>query len=524
MSPRRSHTAVLADYEGKTFNDAVHGHFTLPWLCVKIVDTPHFQRLRDLKQLGGTYYVFPCASHNRFEHSLGTAHLAGDFVRTLRDRQPELAITAADVLAIQVAGLCHDLGHGPFSHMFDNNFIPKAIKAIKERDPEAVTAEAVEHETISVRMIDALVEENGLWKEFKEAGLKEIDMTFIKECIEGIDPREAKGRGPEKAFLYEIISNKRNGIDVDKFDYFMRDSKALNISATFDPYRLKLFMKAMKGNDGQMQLCFKASEAWNLYELYHTRYTLHKRAYQHKVSNIYEDMVCEAMLLAEPYLRIPGKDGKPCSLVESIEDMEAYSKVTDCILNVIQCDTRPEMLPAQNVLKDLRSRRMHKHVGEMLLSGESSQSVAISELIASAPKQIFALVPDEAKQSSDGNSENDLLKLEEIQIGTIGINYGKKDKNPIDQVSFYLTSADTVATKMETQHVSLLIPKVFSEKYLRVTCRNRSKAKLVNEAYLAWWKTIPRDLAPRALVTPAKPEAESNRTEGAPVTKRPKLE
>ena len=57
-----------------------------------------------------------------------------------------------------------------------------------------------------------------------------------------------------QAFLYEIISNKRNGIDVDKFDYFMRDSKALNISATFDPYRLKLFMKAMKGNDGQMQV------------------------------------------------------------------------------------------------------------------------------------------------------------------------------------------------------------------------------------------------------------------------------
>ena len=101
-------------------------------------------------------------------------------------------------------------------------------------------------------------------------------MVFIKECIEGIDPREAKGRGAEKvslltactenadlkedicwqAFLYEIISNKRNGIDVDKFDYFMRDSKALNISATFDPYRLKLFMKAMKGNDGQMQVPF----------------------------------------------------------------------------------------------------------------------------------------------------------------------------------------------------------------------------------------------------------------------------
>lgn len=53
------------------FNDPIHGHIEIPPLCVKIIDTPQFQRLRSIKQLGGTYFVYPGASHNRFEHYIG---------------------------------------------------------------------------------------------------------------------------------------------------------------------------------------------------------------------------------------------------------------------------------------------------------------------------------------------------------------------------------------------------------------------------------------------------------------------
>jgi len=55
----------------KVFNDPIHGHIEMHPLCVKIIDTPQFQRLRYLKQLGASYYVFPGAAHNRFEHCLG---------------------------------------------------------------------------------------------------------------------------------------------------------------------------------------------------------------------------------------------------------------------------------------------------------------------------------------------------------------------------------------------------------------------------------------------------------------------
>ena len=60
---------------GKVINDPVHGHMYFPGVIVDAIDTRRVQRLRELKQLGTSYYVFPGASHNRFEHSLGTAHL-----------------------------------------------------------------------------------------------------------------------------------------------------------------------------------------------------------------------------------------------------------------------------------------------------------------------------------------------------------------------------------------------------------------------------------------------------------------
>ena len=121
-------------YASKIIMDPIHGLMQLDGLFAEIVDTPQFQRLRDLKQLGSAYFIFPGASHNRFEHSLGVAQLSKIWANKFRTDQPELGCTERQVDLVGLAGLCHDLGHGPFSHVFDNEFIP----AVSHFKPEII--------------------------------------------------------------------------------------------------------------------------------------------------------------------------------------------------------------------------------------------------------------------------------------------------------------------------------------------------------------------------------------------------
>uniref|UniRef100_A0A667Z8U7 HD/PDEase domain-containing protein n=1 Tax=Myripristis murdjan TaxID=586833 RepID=A0A667Z8U7_9TELE len=263
----------------QVFNDPIHGHMEIHPLLVKFIDTPQFQRLRNIKQLGAAYYVYPGASHNRFEHSIGYVC----FLQALRDRQPDLDITDEDILCVQIAGLCHDLGHGPFSHLFDGRFIPEIRK----------------HEDASKMMFDHMVEVNELKKEMEKYKLDK-DLEFIKQLIDG--PLavasvlgDEQGRGEVKYFLYEIVANKTNGIDVDKWDYLARDCHHLGIPMTFDYRRLLMFTRVCEV-DGLRHICIRDKEAANLYDMFYRRFSLHQRAYQHRVNNIIAYIVFDQIL------------------------------------------------------------------------------------------------------------------------------------------------------------------------------------------------------------------------------------
>src|SRR2546423_1680522 len=101
----------------KLIRDAVHGDIEMGPLEVEIIDTPEFQRLRGIKQLGTAYLVFPSATHTRFEHSLGTSWMAHRILEVLQRHQK---ISSDERQVIRVASLLHDVTHIPFGHTLED--------------------------------------------------------------------------------------------------------------------------------------------------------------------------------------------------------------------------------------------------------------------------------------------------------------------------------------------------------------------------------------------------------------------
>ncbi|XP_044154754.1 deoxynucleoside triphosphate triphosphohydrolase SAMHD1-like [Bufo gargarizans] len=461
----------------KVFNDPIHGHIELHPLLIHIIDTPQFQRLRYIKQLGGAYYVYPGASHNRFEHSIGVAYLAGCLVEELQKKQPELNINEQDVLCIQIAGLCHDLGHGPFSHLFDRIFMPLAA-------PD----KHFEHENASVLMLEDLILSNeGLIEEMKKCGLmsdlpdknvksEELnlskDFIFIKEMIVGC-PERPEGRGEEKHFLYEIVANKITGIDVDKMDYFARDCHHLGMQNNFDYKRFLAFARVCNTSDGK-HICIRDKEVWNMYDLFYTRYSLHQRAYQHKVVKGIEIMIADAFLKANEHVKINGKHGKTYTISGSVDDMVAYTKLTDNIFQEILQSTDDAMKPARDILNRLERRDLYAFVG---------QTKPNDKLVITKGDCLKQLAMWEHRETGG-------LTSEDFRVLIICMNYGNKDQNPVSKLWFYRKTAPDVGIKIPQDQVSLMLPGVFQEKYVRVYCTKTDQKDLdaAENCFKEWCK------------------------------------
>ena len=96
--------------------DPIHDFIRVYSTELKVIDSPIFQRLRRIRQLSGAHLTYPSAQHTRFEHSLGVMHIAGQASNALKEKG---FLTTDQIQEIRLAALLHDVGHGPFSHLFE---------------------------------------------------------------------------------------------------------------------------------------------------------------------------------------------------------------------------------------------------------------------------------------------------------------------------------------------------------------------------------------------------------------------
>ena len=175
-------------------------------LVVALIDTPEFQRLRRIRQLGLAYFAYQAAEHSRFTHSLGAFHLAGRMIAKLRIGYeiPDDAQTA-----VRVAALLHDIGHGPFSHV---------IESILDFHHEEFTIEAVLSEETAI---------GRLLRQFS-GGLADDVAAIIR------------GDFRHRA-LAQLVSSQ---LDVDRMDYLLRDS--LMTGVKYGVYDLEWIIKSLE--------------------------------------------------------------------------------------------------------------------------------------------------------------------------------------------------------------------------------------------------------------------------------------
>ena len=166
----------------KIINDPVYGFIKIPYdIVFELMEHPLFQRLRRIRQLGLTHYVYPGANHTRFQHAIGAMHLMGQAIVVIRSRGHE--ITEDEARAVTIAILLHDIGHGPFSHSLENSLI---------RDTS--------HETISLMYMEQLNETFD--------GALDLAIRIFKNEY-------------SKKFLHQLVSSQ---LDMDRLDYLKRDS------------------------------------------------------------------------------------------------------------------------------------------------------------------------------------------------------------------------------------------------------------------------------------------------------------
>jgi deoxynucleoside triphosphate triphosphohydrolase SAMHD1 len=458
---------LIIDDNYKTIHDNIHKYIHISNIAIKFIDNSIFKRLQSLHQLGTCYFVFNGPSHTRFEHSIGTYHLAGKLVDTIIDRtnQDELHSYLCEIHEldnyysrygiknrtidiyvkelIKIAGLCHDLGHGPFSHVFDDIFIKYLFNdTVISNDKKKY----FHHEFRSCLLVELIWKNNPFLYDL----IHHDEIKFIQSLI---NPPKIKH------FIYQIISNNLNGLDVDKFDYINRDAININVKEhTIDISRLIEDVYVINNN-----ITYPKQSYMDIINLFNKRYYLHKDFYSHKVVISIQYMIVDLMILIEPFINFK----------EAIFDMDKFILLNDDLIlnfplntimlyNKLSIPVPSDVIKAFSLIERINNRDLYKLIGHYV----NTEIKSTSELSLPSTIDITNII------------------FHQSYIGYIS---GNKKKNPLESIWFYdkkkvmKKSIHNTSFTISKGDISYLIPEKIIEAITLIFSRNKLDEDLIKE-------------------------------------------
>lgn len=314
----------------KHIRDPLYGFVHLSSQETDTIDTEVYQRLRWIKQLSHAYVSYPTAVHTRFEHSLGATHIAGRMCK-------KLGIVDNDMCDVRLAILLHDIGHGPFSHLFE--------EVLRTINPDIQDI----HEFVSRSIIDTDCE---LDKVLGSQKTRVLDILSNDQSM--TDPK------------LSILSDMATGnLDADKLDYLRRDSFHAGVAyGHFDLEQILQTIEKTKGRTPRICVNKKGVEAIENYRL--ARYLMHAQVYKHHTRLAADRMFLQALDIAihEEGVIDPDRLKLRSGSYDANKDFLSYYKTLDDDSIYRTVMESPNADKSKNLLRDIKRRKLWKRACE----------------------------------------------------------------------------------------------------------------------------------------------------------------
>jgi HD superfamily phosphohydrolase len=355
----------------KIINDPVYGFITIKSeLIFDIISHPYFQRLRHIRQLGLTEFVYPGALHTRFQHALGAMHLMSQALDNLR--QKKIEISDAEYEAAQIAILLHDLGHGPFSHALEDSIL-----------------RGVKHESISYLMMSELnVQFNGA-----------LDLTL-----------KIFRNSYHRKFFHQLVSSQ---LDIDRLDYLKRDCFFTGVQeGTIGVDRIISMLYVHKD-----QLVVEEKGIYSVENFLTARRLMYWQVYLHKTTVSAERMVVNLIRRAQALMQ----SDKPVEASEelklflqnsfSIEDFKNNKKTLNAFGTLDDNDLWGAIKFWRNsddkILALLSQMLLERKLFQIRLSSDPIKKSLVEKIKASVSKQFHTLRSESPYLFSFGTVSNE---------------------------------------------------------------------------------------------------------------------